>query len=79
MDQVISAADAKRTFSKLLRKVREGQSYTVTAQGKPVAKIAPISSRQASSAKALFALLRRLRSERVTMIGRWNRDELYER
>ena len=40
-----SAAEANRRFSQLLRAVREGDSYVVTAHGKPVAKIIPMSRR----------------------------------
>jgi prevent-host-death family protein len=40
MDQTISAADANRRFSRILRNVRDGQTFVVTAHGKPVARIA---------------------------------------
>jgi len=78
MEKTVSAADANRKFSQLLRAVREGRSYVVTAHGKPVAKIVPIGKedRVATSAKA--ALLARLRSQPVMDVGRWTRDELYE-
>ena len=42
MEKAVSAADANRRFSKLLRAVREGQSYVVTSHGEPVARITPI-------------------------------------
>jgi prevent-host-death family protein len=45
MEKPVSAADANRKFSKLLRAVREGQSYVVTSHGKAVAKIVPVVSR----------------------------------
>jgi prevent-host-death family protein len=59
-----------------LREVREGLSYVVTSHGKPVARIAPVNDVRSESAKQ--ALLRRLRSQRVLNIGRWDREELYE-
>ena len=34
MEKPVSATDANRKFSKLLRAVREGQSYVVTSHGK---------------------------------------------
>ena len=40
MDQPISAVEANRRFSGLLREVRDGRSYVVTARGKPIARIA---------------------------------------
>ena len=78
MGKAISAADANRSFSQLLRDVRDGGSYVITAHGKPVAKIIPFTTRDAVAAAAKRALLKRLRSQRGTAIGRWTRDELYE-
>jgi prevent-host-death family protein len=77
MEKAISAADANRKFSQLLRDVKEGQSYLVTSHGHPVARIEPITRRH-SGGSARSSLLSRLRAGRVTDIGRWNRDELYE-
>ena len=37
MDETVSAAEANRAFSRLLRGVRAGRSYLVTAHGRPVA------------------------------------------
>jgi prevent-host-death family protein len=80
MDEPISAADANRRFSQLLRGVREDHNtYVVTSHGKPVAKIIPVDSISNVSARALELLLARLESEPVVDIGRWTRDELYER
>jgi prevent-host-death family protein len=78
MEKAISAADANRKFSQLLREVKEGQSYVVTSHGRPVARIAPVDDNRAAVASGRASLLNRLRSERVTQIGRWKRDELYE-
>jgi len=78
MEKAISAADANRNFSRLLRGVREGQSYVVTSHGRAVARIAPIQEDQAGASKARNSLFNRLRSERVTKIGPWKRDELYD-
>jgi prevent-host-death family protein len=78
MEEAVSAADANRKFSQLLRAVREGHSYVVTTHGKPVAKIVPIGKHAAVAAGARTALLARLRAERVVEIGRWTRDEMYE-
>ena len=78
MDKAISAADANRNFSKLLRDVREGQSYVVTSHGRPVAKIIPARAQAESEERGRAALLARLRSEPVVDIAPWTRDELYE-
>src|SRR5580698_1031684 len=42
MDKTVSAADANRRFSELLRTVKKGQSVVITSHGTPVAKISPI-------------------------------------
>lgn len=78
MERPVSAADANRKFSKLLRAVREGQSYVVTSHGRAVARIVPAEKESGVARGARIALLKRLRSERVVTIGRWSRDELYE-
>jgi prevent-host-death family protein len=78
MEKVVSAADANRKFSKLLRSVREGGSYVVTSHGKAVAKILPVEATVGVMRGARAALLRRLRSEPVVNIGPWSRSELYE-
>jgi len=77
MERDISAADASRRFSELLRAVREGHSFVVISHGCPVARIVPISENKCVSAKARAALLKRLWSEKAMNIGRWGRDELY--
>lgn len=41
MDKAVSATDASRRFSELLRIVKKGQSVIVTSHGEPVAKIMP--------------------------------------
>lgn len=76
MERAITAVDANRKFSKLLREVREGRTYVVTSHGRPVARIAPVVEQRTSKAKA--ALLRRLKAQPVIDIGPWTRDELYD-
>ena len=78
MDKAISAADANRRFSELLRTVKAGRSVIVTSHGKPVAKIAPLTEDARTMEKARSALFVRLRKERAVDIGRWTRDELYD-
>ena len=79
MDEAVSAADANRSFSSLLRRVREGHSVVVTSHGKPVAKISPIGEEDHRTVQGAGpALLSRLRAASVVDVGRWARDELYE-
>lgn len=78
MDEVISAADANRRFSLLLRGIREGRRYVVTSHGKPVARLIPAGKHEDVAAGARSALLSRLERQSVVHVGRWTRDELYE-
>jgi prevent-host-death family protein len=77
MEKAISAADANRKFSQVLREVKEGRSYVVTSHGRPVARIAPVHEGTALTG-ARKALMSRLRNEPVVRVGRWKRDDLYE-
>jgi prevent-host-death family protein len=79
MDQPISAAETNRSFSRILREVRDGRSYVVTAHGQPVARIVPCDAADAARGRARSALLERLGGQVAIDAGPWTRDELYER
>ena len=79
MDKAVSAADANRRFSEILRSVKKGGNVIVTSHGTPVAKITPVVEDERAAAAARSALFARLRRERVVNVGRWTRDELYDR
>ncbi|HET7619730.1 MAG TPA: type II toxin-antitoxin system prevent-host-death family antitoxin [Vicinamibacterales bacterium] len=74
----ISAADANRQFSAVLRQVREGRTFTVTSHDRPVARIVPVRAEANVTAAARAALFRRLRGAKVQPVGRWRREDLYE-
>ncbi len=78
MAKAISAAYANRNFFKLLREVREGHSYVVTSDARPIAKIIPATSDAKFEGSGRAALIARLRSEPVLDVGPWNRGELNE-
>ena len=78
MEKAVSAADANRKFSKLLRAVREGKSYVVTSHGEAVVRIVPVEKNGGAMRGARTSLLKRLAAERVVKIGHWSRDELYD-
>ncbi|HTQ13914.1 MAG TPA: type II toxin-antitoxin system prevent-host-death family antitoxin [Rhizomicrobium sp.] len=83
MDKTISAAEANRAFSRLLKDVRKGESYTVTSHGEPVARIVPAGEETRESEKvrrdaAWQALLARLRSQPAMNSGQWSRDEAHD-
>ena len=75
--RTISAADANRNFSELLRDVRNGISVVVTVHGKAVARIVAIDDRMAVADEARQALLARLTSQRAVKAKRWTRESLY--
>jgi prevent-host-death family protein len=75
----VSAAEANRHFSSLLREVSRGAQITVTSRGKPVATISAagqVERRERAAAKR--ALLSRLRATAATGTRNWSRDELYQ-
>ncbi|HEX3745837.1 MAG TPA: type II toxin-antitoxin system prevent-host-death family antitoxin [Bryobacteraceae bacterium] len=78
MDKVVSAADANRRFSELLRTVKKGQSVIITSHGNPVAKLTPAGEDERTASGARSALFARLRKERTVRAGKWTRDELYD-
>ena len=69
----ISAAEANRAFSRVLREVREGKRYVVTSHGRPVARLTPYDDVppdvRAAAREALWA---RLRSQQAVDIGPWD-------
>lgn len=76
--EVVSAADANRGFSAILRGVREGHSYLITSHGRPVARISPTDSNSISATGARLALFTRLERQPVVDAGAWSRDDLYD-
>lgn len=78
MDEPVTSAEANRSFSKLLRGVRDGRSYVVTSHGRPVAKLVPAGPASRTGINARDSLISRLAQQDVVQVGRWTRDELYD-
>lgn len=76
--KTITASDANRRFSALLREVSQGEEVTILSRGRPVAKM--ISAHLARSQKNGMkrVLLARLKTQRVTGERNWTREELYD-
>ena len=73
----VSAAEANRHFSSLLREVSRGVRITVTSRGKPVATISgAVENHERVAAKR--TLLSRLCANPSTGTRSWSRDELYD-
>ena len=76
--KTVTAADANRQFSSVLRDVSRGEIVTVVSRGKPVATLSPAKAADARRGSARAALLKRLRGQAITGRRNWTRDELYE-
>jgi prevent-host-death family protein len=76
--KTVSAADANRHFSRLLREVAGGQTFVVVSRGKSVATIGPPEQDQTERSAARQALLRRLTAQSASGERGWTREDLYE-
>lgn len=74
----VTASDANRQFSSVLREVGQGEIFTVLSRGKPVATIAPPRPNDEQRQSAKRGLLERLRQQKALGARDWTRDELYE-
>jgi prevent-host-death family protein len=75
--KTVTAAEANRQFSAVLREVAAGASVLVTSRGKPVAMIAPPRAPAARANGARRRLLDHLRGVQAAGRRAWTRDELY--
>ena len=78
MDRHITASEANRWFSRLLREVREGHSYVITSHGRPVARLAPPERDVQMLRERKEAYLAELRDRPTLGIPLWSREELYD-
>ena len=76
MEKVIQATEANRQFSRILREVADGDTFTVTSHGRPIARIVPAEAK--GSAAAMQRLLDYLRKQPTMEIGPFKREELYD-
>lgn len=76
----ISAAEANRQFSALMRTVAAGETVIVTSHGRPVVKMVPASGDDNSTGRA--AAMARFIAHARTLPRQpalsWTREELYE-
>jgi prevent-host-death family protein len=78
VDEFVSAADANRNFSAILREVKNGRSYVVTSHGRVVARIVP-AAEERTATFGQSELFKRLAEQPAVNGGKWTREELYER
>ena len=76
MEKVVQATEANRQFSRILREVAEGDTFTVTSHGRPIARIVPAQAKGSEAAKRRF--LEYLRQQPTMEIGPFKREELYD-
>jgi len=76
--KTITAANANRGFSNLLREVSKGEEITILSRGTPVAKITSVNSAALQKNAMKKLLLSRLKAQDVTGSRNWTRDELYD-
>ena len=75
--KTVTAADANRQFSSVLREATEGEEFTIMSRGRPVAVIGPVNQHQDQRRAAKAALMYRLRAQASIATRNWTRDELY--
>jgi prevent-host-death family protein len=78
--KTVSAAEANRRFSALLRDVAQGERVLITSRGKPVARMVPV---EAELDPARLAARERLLAHlsQVQASGQprgWTREDLYD-
>lgn len=64
MYKEIGAFDAKAKLSQLLREVRDGQRYTITVRGEPVADLVPYAGSSVAGRAAAVAAMREFKKIR---------------
>ncbi len=75
--KTITVSEANRGFSRLLREVAQGESFTIVSRGRVVAAIKTAEAEIAQRSLAKSDLLSRLNKQSVTGDRNWTRDELY--
>lgn len=80
----ITATNANRSFSALLRRIKLGEAVTITERGVPIARLVPVGGAEAGDdeaarrREAALRLLAHLEAEPIAHIGKFDRNELYE-
>ena len=80
MERTISATDANRDFSRIFREVAAGDSYVVTARGKPLVRMEPTSAviePEDKRVARLHALIDDLAALPASVPGRITREDGY--
>ncbi|MGA1343169.1 MAG: type II toxin-antitoxin system Phd/YefM family antitoxin [Hyphomonas sp.] len=76
--KTISASEANRQFSKLLREVAEGEDVSIVSHGRTVAKIVSAANETRDREMARSSLVARLSRQAATGQRDWTRADLYD-
>jgi len=76
--KTITASNANRGFSNLLREVSKGEEIMITSRGTPVAKVISVKSTVLQKNAMKKLLLSRLKTQVATGSRNWTRNELYD-
>lgn len=76
--KTVTAADANRRFSAILREVSQGEEMTIVSRGKPVATIGPVKVDSSDRHVAKTNLIDRLKKRELSGSRNWTRNELYD-
>ena len=78
----VTATEANRSLSRLLREVARGKRVEITSHGRKVAVLSP-AIQEGPTREQRLAVLEKLQQSWATQehitIGPWTREELYER
>lgn len=77
MDKTISASEANQRFSEMLRRVAEGDSFTVMSRGRAVARVTPVGDTKGDR-KAMEELLAFAQTLPRRTVAPWKREDLYD-
>ena len=76
--KTVTAGEANRRFSAILRQVSQGEEMTIVSRGKPVATIGPVKTDSPDRRAAQKNLIRRLKKSEISGSRNWTRNELYD-
>ena len=76
--KTVTATEANRRFSAVLREVSQGQEMTIVSRGKPVATIGPVKTDSIDRRVGKKNLISRLKKSGTSGCRNWTRNELYD-
>jgi len=75
----VTATEANRHFSEILKKASEGEEIQIESRGKLIAELTPVRKADKSQLSARQCLFERLRKSETVVVGDWSREDLYDR